>query len=125
MKKTMLGLMIAASLYACGDGAGGESGAPKKAAKKDVTQDPVYIAGQDLVAKNGCLTCHKVDEASTGPAYKAVAAKYPNNAETYENLSLKIIKGGYGNWGQVPMTPHPELSQEDATKMVKYIMLLK
>ncbi len=122
----MIGLVIAASLYACGGGAGSDSGSTgAKKEKKDVTTDPVYIAGQELVGKNGCLTCHKVDEASTGPAYKAVAAKYPNNAETYENLSLKIIKGGSGNWGAVPMTPHPELSQEDATKMVKYIMLLK
>ena len=125
MKKSLFSLFVVTSLlYACGGGAGSDtkSGAP---AKKDVTQNPVYIAGQDLVAKSGCLTCHKVNEASTGPSYKSIANQYPNNVETYENLSLKIIKGGYGVWGQIPMIPHPDLTQETATTMVKYILLLK
>jgi cytochrome c len=120
MKKTIIGLLMLSTFYACGGGAG--SGASEK---KDPTQNPVFIAGQELVNKSGCLTCHKVNEASTGPSYKSVAAKYPNNVDTYENLALKIIKGGSGNWGQIPMIPHPTLSQEDATTMVKYILLLK
>lgn len=120
MKKTMLALLVVGTFYACGEGAGSE-----KPEKKDPTQNPAYQAGLDLTAKSGCPTCHKVDEASTGPSFNSIAAKYPNNADTYQNLSLKIIKGGSGVWGQIPMTPHPEISQDDATKMVKYIMLLK
>lgn len=122
MKKTMIALLISATLYACGDGAGAGSAANEK---KDPTQNPAYQVGLNLISKSGCPTCHKRDEASTGPAFKSIAEKYPNNVETYEMLSLKIIKGGSGVWGQIPMTPHPELSLEDATNMVKYIMLLK
>lgn len=124
MKKTMIGLLLVSILYACGDGAGAGS-STTNSEKKDASQNPAYQAGLDLVAKAGCPTCHKVDEASTGPSFKSIATKYPSNADTYQNLSLKIIKGGSGVWGQIPMTPHPELSQDDATKMVKYIMLLK
>lgn len=125
----MIALLLASSLfYACGDGAGGGAGSDSGTAakeKKDPTQNPAYAAGLELVAKSNCPTCHKTDEASTGPSFKSIANKYPNTAETYESLSLKVIKGGTGVWGQIPMTPHPELSQEDATKMVKYILLLK
>ncbi len=58
-------------------------------------------------------------------AYKDVAAKYENNEENLTLLAGKIIKGGAGVWGQVPMTPHPALSEEDAKQMVKYIFLLR
>jgi len=35
--------------------------------------------------------------------------------------SQKIIEGGSGVWGTIPMTPHANLSQADAEQMVKYI----
>ncbi len=125
MKKTVITLFVVTSLlYACGGGAGSDTGSGTTA-KKDITQNPAYIAGLDLVSKSGCPTCHKPNEASTGPSYKNIANKYPNNVETYETLSLKIIKGGYGVWGQIPMIPHPDVTQETATVMLKYILLLK
>ena len=98
----------------------------KLEAKADETTDnPDYEKGLALVGKNDCLTCHKVSEASTGPAYKAVAAKYPDNPQVIDSLSNKVIKGGAGNWGVVPMTPHPNLSKDDAVAMVKYVLSLK
>jgi len=60
-----------------------------------------------------------------GPAYKDVAAKYENTEENVKMLATKVIKGGSGVWGAVPMTPHPQISQEDAEAMVKYVLLLK
>ena len=81
--------------------------------------------GLQLVATSDCLGCHKIDEKLTGPSYKEVAAKYENNDKVIDELAGKIIKGGAGNWGQVAMTPHPQLSQEDARAMVKYILSLK
>ena len=98
----------------------------KQEAKTEETADnPDYEKGLALVGKNDCLTCHKVSEASTGPAYKAVAAKYANTPEIIDQLSNKVIKGGSGNWGVVPMTPHPNLSKDDAVAMVKYVLSLK
>ena len=97
----------------------------KEVAKEEPAENPDYEKGLALVGKNDCLTCHKINEASTGPAYSAVADKYANTPEIIDQLSNKVIKGGSGNWGAVPMTPHPNLSKEDAVAMVKYVMTLK
>ena len=97
----------------------------KEQAEETPVENPDYEKGLALVGQSDCLTCHKVNEASTGPAYSAVAAKYPNNAEVIDSLSNKVIKGGAGNWGVVPMTPHPQISKEDAVTMVKYVLSLK
>jgi cytochrome c len=81
--------------------------------------------GSELIAKSDCLTCHKVKEKLVGPAYTAVAEKYPLTDENINYLSDKIIKGGSGVWGQIAMTPHPAISKADAADMAKYILALK
>jgi cytochrome c len=84
-----------------------------------------YEIGLALVAQSDCLTCHKVDEKNIGPAYREIAAKYDSTKENIELLAGKIRKGGSGVWGTIPMTPHPQLSEEDAKAMVRYIFTLK
>jgi cytochrome c len=86
---------------------------------------PETEKGMELIAKSDCLTCHKIVEASVGPAYEVIAAKYPDNDTVVDSLAQKVIKGGSGNWGTVPMTPHPNLPVEDAKAMVKYVLSLK
>ena len=95
------------------------------AATTDLSANPDYQKGLELVAKNDCLTCHKVSEKNIGPAYKDVAAKYENTDANISMLASKVIKGGQGVWGTVPMTPHPQLSEADAQQIIKYIFLLK
>jgi cytochrome c len=93
--------------------------------ENDPSSNPDYQKGLALIAANDCLTCHKVDEKVTGPAYRDVANKYENTDANVKMLAEKVIKGGSGNWGNVPMTPHPAIAEADAEQMVKYIMLLK
>jgi cytochrome c len=88
-------------------------------------KDPQVEKGLTLVGQSDCFTCHKVNEAGIGPAYTAVSAKYQGRTDVIDSLAQKIITGGAGNWGAVPMTPHPAISKEDATSMVKYILSLK
>ncbi len=95
------------------------------AATNDVTANPDYQKGLALIAKSDCLTCHKVNEKLIGPAYHDVANKYAGNDTAVNYLVHKILTGGKGVWGQVPMTPHPLLTEDDAKQMVKYILLLK
>lgn len=95
------------------------------AAANDLSSNPDYQKGLELIGKSDCLTCHKISDKLTGPAYKDVAAKYENTDANVSMLAEKIIKGGQGNWGAIPMTPHPLLSEADARQMVKYILLLK
>ena len=88
-------------------------------------KDPEVEKGLGLVAKSDCFTCHKLTEASIGPAYSAVAAKYKGQENIIDTLAQKIIKGGSGNWGTVLMIPHPQIPKEDAEAMVHYIMSIK
>jgi cytochrome c len=132
MKKVLLTMMIAAGLYACGGGdstelfektpisnATVEPAAPAEepvAAKKD---------GKALIEASDCRTCHKDDSKLIGPAYQDVAKKYENNEANTKMLAEKIIKGGQGNWGEIPMAGHPSVSEEDASAMVEYILSMK
>ena len=99
--------------------------AEKPAAANDITANPDYQKGLALIAQSDCLTCHKVSEKLTGPAYQDVANKYAGSDTALNYLTAKIIKGGKGVWGVVPMTPHPLLAEVDVQQMVKYILLLK
>ena len=84
-----------------------------------------FSKGMTLIANSDCLTCHKLNEKVIGPAYKEVAKKYAYTPANVKMLAGKIIKGGAGNWGPIPMTAHAALSQADAESMVKYILNLK
>jgi cytochrome c len=91
-----------------------------------LSANPVYRDGLSIIAKNDCLTCHKIDEKLVGPSYRDIANKYGNSKQSMVNYLVdKIIKGGTGVWGQVPMLPHAALSRQDAEAMAKYILLLK
>ncbi|MCF2489302.1 PA14 domain-containing protein [Dyadobacter sp. CY347] len=80
------------------------------------------VAG--LFAKSDCNTCHNQEVKTVGPAYKAIAERYENNDKNKNALVTKVIKGGAGNWGQIAMSPHPDLKKEDAETMVSYILEL-
>ncbi|WP_027376790.1 c-type cytochrome [Kaistella palustris] len=80
-------------------------------------------AGLALIEGGDCLTCHKMDAKLVGPSYQEVADKYTE--ADVDMLANKIIDGGAGNWGEIPMTPHSGMSKENAKKMVEYILTLK
>ncbi len=91
----------------------------KQYAKKDIED------GKQLIAKSDCATCHRSDFKLIGPAYKDVAIKYAASATATTYLANKIIKGGSGVWGEIPMTPHTNVSLRDGEKLAKYILSVK
>lgn len=99
-----------------------KSAATAKAPAKSANS--VVLQGKALLSKSDCLTCHQEQTKVVGPSYKSVAEKYPDNETNVTSLANKIIAGGTGVWGQIPMPPHPTLSKADASKMVKYILSL-
>ena len=128
MKKVLGTMVVVISLMACGgnkESKTTEESTTAAASTNSLADNPDYQKGLALVGKSDCLTCHKVDEKNIGPSYRDVAAKYENNDENIKMLAGKIIKGGSGVWGAIPMTPHPTLSQEDAEALAKYVLLLK
>lgn len=87
--------------------------------------EEVRHPGEALIANSDCAACHNAEVKTVGPSYVAMAQRYSDEPETVQQLADKIIDGGTGNWGQVPMSPHPDLAPADARQMVEYILSLK
>lgn len=81
------------------------------------------LADEALAKSKGCLGCHGIDKKIVGPSYKDVAAKYAGQNVT-DALAEKVIKGGGGVWGQMPMPPNA-VSPDEAKKLVTWILGLK
>ncbi len=80
--------------------------------------------GLALMRKSTCFACHISDAPSAGPSYELVAKKYTGNTGARELLAQKVLKGGTGVWGQVPMLPHPQHTIEEARQMVDWVLSL-
>lgn len=79
-------------------------------------------ASEDLARAKGCLTCHTVQAKVVGPAYKDVAARYAGQPDAEDRLVQKVMKGGQGVWGFVPMPANTNVSPEEAHTLVKWIL---
>ena len=127
MKKTIVIFSFIAIIASCGsnENKSSETTNTSGSANTEAPADPEVEKGLALVANSDCFTCHQVIDNSTGPSYQAIAERYKGQPDAIDSLAQKIIKGGAGNWGTVPMTAHPSLSEEDAKTMVKYVLSLK
>jgi cytochrome c len=83
------------------------------------------VADADLLRKYNCVACHSNERKMVGPAYKDVAAKHKGDSNAAQKLAKKIKAGGAGVWGQLPMPPHPQVSDADALAMAKYVMSIQ
>jgi cytochrome c len=78
-----------------------------------------------LAAHQHCDECHALKEARIGPPFVAVAARYATDRDGAVNrLALKIINGGAGNWGTIPMVPNERISMDDARTLARWILAL-
>jgi cytochrome c len=151
MKKVLFVFGIALACYACGGGASeetkpavsnnesngnsqiGGASEPAAAAPAPAVAETAPVAaaapagkdGKALIEGSDCRTCHKDDAKLIGPSYKEVAKKYESNEKNIKMLAEKVVKGGQGVWGEIPMAGHPNVSAEDAEAMVKYILSMK
>ena len=83
------------------------------------------FASPELAQKKNCMACHALDKKVVGPAYKEVAAKYAGQKDAVDKLSQKVIKGGAGVWGAVPMPANTQVSDAEAKQLVTWILSLK
>ncbi|MBX2923913.1 MAG: c-type cytochrome [Chitinophagaceae bacterium] len=142
MKKLAAAAIVLTFFYACGSGPqeakapisvsvnpqiGASQAHSAVATGGDGTQKPAAAApakdGKALLAGSDCRACHSDRDKLVGPAYAEVAKKYKE--KDIPALAKKIIDGGSGVWGPIPMAPHAALSTEDAEAMVKYILTIK
>ena len=82
---------------------------------------PVFADMALATAKN-CMACHAVEKKLVGPSYKDIATKYAGQADALDKLAGKVIKGGAGVWGPVPMPANAQVSDADAKKLVMWIL---
>jgi len=81
-------------------------------------------AGLELAQKKNCMACHAVDKKLVGPAYKDVAAKYKADKAAPAALAAKVVKGGVGAWGNVPM-PANNVTEAEAKQLVAWVLSQK
>lgn len=141
MKKLLLMIAVLGffsySLSSCGgkqekeaakDGEYGEyetaEGDQAAAEQPKATPEDMIKQGQALADQSDCKTCHHQTNKIIGPAHMDVAKKYEFTQENVTYLADKIKNGGSGIWGEIPMTPHVDLSQADAEKMAMYVLSL-
>ncbi|MGH8808412.1 MAG: c-type cytochrome [Noviherbaspirillum sp.] len=83
------------------------------------------MANADLAKAKNCMACHAVANKVVGPSFKDVAAKYAGQKDAEDKLTQKVIKGGSGAWGAVPMPANAQVSEAEARTLVKWIMAQK
>ena len=83
------------------------------------------FAQADLAKAKNCLACHSVNAKLVGPAYKDVAAKYAGQKGVEDKLVQKVMKGGSGVWGPVPMPANPQVTEAEARSLVKWVLSQK
>ena len=125
--KSLVIVLAVASIYACSSNKETTNkedyGTPDESAAPVASVD-VIAQGESLVNASDCKTCHHKTNKLIGPAHTDVAKKYEFTAANVTLLANKIINGGSGVWGEVPMTAHPDLSAADAEKMSRYVLSL-
>lgn len=83
------------------------------------------FASQELAQKKNCMACHALDKKLVGPSYKDVAKKYAGQKDAADKLAVKVIKGGSGVWGAVPMPANPQVSEAEAKQLVQWVLSVK
>lgn len=123
MRKLFLAGIIGFSMLSCSqkENVPVEETSPEKTV--DAGSAKSNLSGEQIIESFDCSGCHAVNERMIGPSYQEIADKY--SEKDIELLASKIIEGGSGVWGGVPMSPHPQVSKEEAKKMVEYILTLK
>jgi cytochrome c len=84
----------------------------------------LFAEGKKLMEDNDCKSCHLINAKSIGPMYTAVAAKYKDDPKAVEYLAHKIVNGGSGVWGDIPMAAHPTLTLEQTSALARYVLSL-
>jgi cytochrome c len=79
----------------------------------------------EMYKTKNCFACHRIDRHHHAPTFKEIAAKYAKEKGVEATLVKKVREGGAGVWGQAPMPPQAQVTDEEALKLVRWILELK
>ncbi|MBX2969245.1 MAG: cytochrome c class I [Cyclobacteriaceae bacterium] len=120
INKLSVAALVVAFIVSCG----GKQATSEQDEPVQLSTSQLAAIGKILVDESDCKTCHHSTNKIIGPSHTDVAKKYEFNDENIKLLAKRIIEGGSGVWGEIPMNAHPDLSQEDAEKMAIYVLSL-
>ncbi len=83
------------------------------------------LASTELATAKNCASCHQAEKTVLGPSYKAIAQKYANDKAAAGKLTGKVMEGGMGVWGKIPMPANPQVSKAEAETLVNWILAQK
>lgn len=83
------------------------------------------LADQALATSKNCMACHAIDKKLVGPSFKDIAAKYASDKSATDKLAVKIIKGGSGVWGPIPMPANSQVSEAESKKLAVWVLAAK
>ena len=83
------------------------------------------FANLELAQKTACTACHAVDKKVLGPSYQDVAKKYAGQKDAVDGLAAKIVKGGSGAFGPVPMPANTQVSDAEARKLAAWVLTIR
>lgn len=113
-RKRLAVLLLTCALAACSD---------EEAVRPAVISD---AEAAEMLNHYACNACHEVDELRLGPSFHDIALRYADDPDTNEDrLVAKVIHGGAGSWGAVPMVSNPRMPEEDVRQIVHWIMSLE
>jgi S-disulfanyl-L-cysteine oxidoreductase SoxD len=81
---------------------------------------PTKIDAAALAKKSNCLVCHQQAAKAVGPSWNDIAKKYKGDAGAVTMMAGKIKNGGAGNWGAIPMPPHPGLKDNELAALAQW-----
>jgi cytochrome c len=130
MKRLFIALSAVVLLTACGgeDKKPTEAQATAPAPAAPEVKPPMVTTEEkalELIASKGCVACHALDKKVIGPAYIDVSNKYDATPELLYKLTQKVLMGGKGVWGEIPMPPNKNLNFTEAKLIVAYVLSLK
>ena len=83
------------------------------------------LADMKLATAKNCMACHAIDKKLVGPSFKDIATKYTDQKDITDKLAVKIIKGGAGVWGPVPMPANAQVSPEESKRLASWVLTQK
>jgi cytochrome c len=123
----ILAIVVLLFVYACGskkEATNTEDYGTPKEESAPITAADAITQGESLVKASDCKTCHHIINKIIGPSHTDVAKKYEFTKANVELIAGKIIAGGSGVWGEIPMAAHADITQADAEKMARYVLSL-
>jgi cytochrome c len=82
--------------------------------------DAASKAALALATQHNCLACHGVANKIVGPAFTDVAKKHAGRSDAVAYLTQKVLGGGSGVWGAIPM-PAQTLPAADAQAIAQWL----